>query len=69
MSDTGGMDWRIGEVATDIVITESVGALGPAEVKKIVALVLEHLQSEQHRTDQRQRDTMITDRAYRSDVE
>jgi hypothetical protein len=68
MSEAGGTDWRIGEVVTDITVTESVGSLGPDEVKKIVALVLEHLRHEQHRTDQRQRDTAISDRAYRSDV-
>jgi hypothetical protein len=67
-ADAGGMDWRINEVSTEVVVTESVGSLRPEEVKKIVALVLEHLRHEQHRTEQRERDTKITDRAYHSDV-
>ncbi|HEX3151506.1 MAG TPA: hypothetical protein VHR66_25740 [Gemmataceae bacterium] len=64
-----GTDWRINEVATEIVVTESVGSLSPEEVKRLVALVLEHVQHEQNHSAQRQRDTEITDRAYRSDVE
>jgi hypothetical protein len=66
---SGGMDWRINEVATELVVTESVGSLGPEDVKKIVALVLEHIRQEQHCAAQRERDTAVTDRAYRSDVE
>jgi hypothetical protein len=68
-ADAGGMDWRINEVATELVITEAVGSLRPEEVKKIVALVLDHLRHEQHRSEQRERDTKITGRAYHSDVE
>jgi hypothetical protein len=68
-ANSGGMDWRINEVATDIVVTESVGSLRPEEIKKLVAIVLEHVRQEQHRTAQRERDTKITDRAYHSDVE
>ena len=66
---SGGMDWRINEVSTDLVVSEQVGSLSPEEVRKIVALVLEHVRQEQHRAAQQQRDTEITDRAYRSDVE
>ncbi len=69
MSSPGGSDWRINEVATELVVTEKVGSLGPDEVKKIVAIVLEHLRHERHHSAQRDRDTAITDRAYRSDVE
>jgi hypothetical protein len=66
---SSGTDWRINEVATDLVVTESVGSLHPDEVKRIVALVLEHLRQEQDRAAQHARDTGISDRAYRSDVE
>jgi hypothetical protein len=66
--NSGGTDWRIGEVSTELVVTEPVGSLRPEEVKKIVALVLEHLRHEQHRSAQRERDTAVTDRAYHSDV-
>jgi hypothetical protein len=64
-----GTDWRINEISTEIVVTESVGSLGPEEVKRLVAIVMEHLKHERHRSAQHKRDTMITDRAYRSDVE
>ena len=66
---SGEMDWRINEVATDLIVTEAVGSLSPEEVRKIVAIVLEHVRQEQQRMAQHERDTRITDRAYRSDVE
>jgi hypothetical protein len=66
---SGGMDWRIHEVSTELVVTEPVGSLSPEDVKKIVALVLDHVRQEQHSAAQRARDTVISDRAYRSDVE
>ena len=66
---SGDMDWRINEVATDLIVTESVGSLSPEEVKRIVAIVLEHVRQERHRMAQHERDTKITNRAYRSDVE
>jgi hypothetical protein len=69
MSSGNGHDWRINEVNTELIITESVGSLGPEEVKKIVALVLQHVREENNRLAQHQRDTAITDRAYHSDVE
>lgn len=63
-----GMDVRIGEVVTDMVVTEGVGTLGPEEVKRLVALVLEQVRYEQERMAQRERDTTIRDRAFRSDM-
>jgi hypothetical protein len=66
---SSGLDWRINKVSTELVVSEQVGSLSPAEVKRIIALALEHLRQEQHQAAQRQRDTEITDRAYRSDVE
>ena len=66
---SGEMDWRINEVATDLVVTEAVGSLSPEELKKIIALVMEHVRRERDRADQHERDTRIRDRAYRSDVE
>jgi hypothetical protein len=65
----GGTDWRINEVSTEIVITEPVGPMSPADVKKLVMLVLEHLRHEQSHAAQRQRDTQVSDRAYHSDVD
>jgi hypothetical protein len=69
MSGAKGTDWSIHEVSTELVVTEKVGALGPEDLKKIVAIVLEHLRQEQRHSAQRERDTAVTDRAYRSDVE
>jgi hypothetical protein len=63
-----GMDVRIGEVVTDMVVTEGVGTLGSEEVKRLVALVLEQVRHEQERMAQRERDTTIRDRAFRSDM-
>lgn len=64
----GGSDWRINEVSTELIVTEAVGSLGPEEVKRIVAIVLEHVRQEQRRAAQHESDTAINDRAYRSDV-
>jgi hypothetical protein len=68
-SEPGGSDWRINEVSTELVVTESAGSRNPEEVKKIIAIVLEHIRQEQLRTAQQKRDTAINDRAYQSDVE
>jgi len=59
-----GMDMRIGEVVTDMVVTEGVGTLGPEEVKRLVTLVLEQVRQEHDRAAQRERDTAISDRAF-----
>jgi hypothetical protein len=68
-NEAGGSDWRINEVSTEIVVTEPVGALAAEDVKRLVTLVVEHLRHEQGRAQQRERDTAISDRAYRSDVD
>jgi hypothetical protein len=59
------MDVRIGEVVTEMVITEEIGPLKPEDIKRLVALVLEQLRQEQDRMAQRERDTEVRDRAYR----
>jgi hypothetical protein len=68
-SGTGAFDWRINEVTTDLIVTEPVGTLSPEDVRRIVAIVLDHIRDEKRRNEQRERDTHITDRAYRSDLE
>lgn len=57
-------DVRINEVVTEIEVTEGVGSLNAAEVRRLVALVLEQVHLEQARSAQRQQDTTIRDRAY-----
>jgi hypothetical protein len=54
----------IGEVRTDVVITEGVGPLSRADVQKVVSLVLEHVRQEQDRMKQREKDTGITNRIF-----
>jgi hypothetical protein len=49
-------------------ITESVGALGPAELKKLVALVMEKLKMQQHHQDLHERDNRLQNSAYVPDV-
>lgn len=60
------MDIRIGEVVTEITVTESVGALAPEEVKRLVAIVLEQVRREQDRASQRQREREVTDHASKT---
>lgn len=59
---------HIEEVHTDLEITESVGTLAPAEVKKLVTLVMEHLKAREHREDLRKRDDQLRNSAYVSDL-
>lgn len=59
------MDVQIGEVSTDLTITESVGSLSPEEVRRLVKLVLEQVNNERARDERRERDTSVTDRAFR----
>jgi hypothetical protein len=57
-------DVQINEVRTDMEITEGMGAMGPAELKKLVAKVMEHLRAQQHQEELRRRDNTLTDHAY-----
>ena len=57
-------DVRINEVVTDIAVTEGVGPLSAQDVKRIVAIVLDQVRTEQDRQAQRAKDTTIRDRAY-----
>ncbi|HEX6049250.1 MAG TPA: hypothetical protein VFZ21_08275 [Gemmatimonadaceae bacterium] len=57
-------DVRVGEVLTDIVVTEGIGPLGPQEVKALVALVLEHVREDQRRDEERRSDTRLRGRAF-----
>jgi hypothetical protein len=57
-------DVRIDEVQTELEITDSVGPLSAAEIKKLVALVMEQLRAERDRDERRRRDDTIHDHAY-----
>jgi hypothetical protein len=64
MPPTDTPDVRINEVVTDITVTEGVGPLSAEDLKRIVALVLAQVRTEQDRQAQRTKDTNIRDRAY-----
>jgi hypothetical protein len=54
----------IGEVRTDVVITEGVGPLSRADVQRLVSLVLAQVRHEQDMNGQREKDTAIDNRVY-----
>ena len=61
-------DVHINEVHTEMEITDSVGALGPAEVKKLVALVLAQLKAQKHHDELHASDNRLRNSAYVSDL-
>jgi hypothetical protein len=58
------VDVQIGEVTTELVVNESVGSLGPEEVKRLLKLMMDHLREQQSRAGQQERDTAVRDRAF-----
>lgn len=60
------LDVRIGEVVTDLTLTESVGALAPEEVSRLVAIITAQLRRGQECAAQRARDVAIGNSAYRA---
>jgi hypothetical protein len=68
MGQEAGPDVKINEVVTEINVTEGIGPLSAADVKRIVVLVLEQFRHEQDRMEQRGRDTRINDRAFRPEA-
>ena len=66
--DISMADIHINEVHTELEITDSVGALGPAEVKKLVALVMAQLKAQEHHDELRERDDQLHNSAYVSDL-
>ncbi len=57
-------DVRIGEVQTEVVVTESVGSLTAEDVKRIVDIAMQQMRHEQDRLSQRQKDTSVFDSNY-----
>jgi hypothetical protein len=57
-------DVQIGEVQTEIEITQDMEGLSPAHAKKIVAMVMEHLRAQQEHQERRESDDTVTDHAY-----
>jgi hypothetical protein len=61
-------DVRVGEVLTEVVVTDGIGPLGPQEVRALVALVLDHVRQDQRRQEDQQRDTRLRDRSFQSEA-
>lgn len=57
-------DVQINEVQTDVEITESAGAPSAAEIKKLLATVMEHLKAQHEHEERRRADDTIQDHAY-----
>ena len=61
-------DVQINEVHTDIEVTESVGTLSPAEVKKLVRLVMAQLKAQRSHEERCAQDNRLQNSAYVSDL-
>jgi hypothetical protein len=61
-------DVHINEVHTELEITDNVGSLSPADVKKLVALVLAQLNAKQYHQELCDRDNRLQNSAYVSDL-
>ena len=57
-------DVKIGDVRTEVVVTEAVGSLTAEDVKRIVDMAMQQYRHEQDRMSQRQRDTSVFDSNY-----
>jgi len=57
-------DVKIGDVQTEVVVTEAVGSLTAEDVKRIVDMAMQQYRHEQDRMSQRQRDTSVFDSNY-----
>jgi hypothetical protein len=57
-------DVKIGDVQTEVVVTEAVGSLTVEDVKRIVDMAMQQYRHEQDRISQRQRDTSVFDSNY-----
>ena len=57
-------DVKIGDVQTEVVVTEAVGSLTVEDVKRIVEMAMQQYRHEQDRMSQRQRDTSVFDSNY-----
>ena len=57
-------DVRIGEVKTEVVVTEPVASLSAEDVKRIVEIAMQQFRQEQDRTSQHRRDTSVFDSNY-----
>jgi hypothetical protein len=59
-------DVRIGEVLTEMVVTEGVASLSPEDVKRLTEIAMQQVRQEQDRKAQQQRDTSVYDSNYQA---
>lgn len=59
------MDVKIGEVATELVVTEGAGSLSREEVQKIVNMAVAQMKMEMARTSQMRNEAAVRDRVFR----
>lgn len=59
-------DVRIGEVQTEMVVTEGVASLSPEDVKRLIEIALQQFRQEQDRLAQQRRDTSVYDSSYQA---
>lgn len=61
-------DVRIGEVVTEMVVTEGVASLSPEDVKRLIGIAMEQMKREQDRIAQHRRDTSVYDSSYEANT-
>ena len=61
-------DVRIGEVQTDVVVTEGVASLSPEDVKRLLEMAMQQFRQEQDRKAQQQRDTSVYNSSYEANT-
>jgi len=61
-------DVRIGEVLTEMVVTEGVASLSPEDVKRLTEIAMQQVRQEQDRKAQQQRDTSVYDSNYQAHI-
>ena len=61
------MDVHIGEIQTNITVSDDATSLSPEALQRIVKIVLEKVKQHQDVEKQRQNDVGIEDRVYRKE--
>ncbi|MGO9227917.1 MAG: hypothetical protein ACLQKA_01725 [Bryobacteraceae bacterium] len=67
MANRDDGDVEVGEIVTELVVTEPNGALSREEMRKIVETVMQHVRAEKECGQQREKDTGVRDRAYQAE--
>ena len=68
MNNSKNGDVEVGEIVTELVVSEPNGSLTREEMRNIVETVLHHIRAEKERGQQREKDTGVRDRAYQPET-